>query len=79
MTELSRTEDQLTTADIAARTSGPAIAPECRTASFAKTLKEKKRSGPGSCETKPQGAIGIILRSARKIPLPERRYSRIPT
>jgi hypothetical protein len=28
MTELSRTEDQLTTADIAARTSGPAIAPQ---------------------------------------------------
>jgi hypothetical protein len=28
MTELSRTEDQLTTADIAARTSGPAMAPQ---------------------------------------------------
>lgn len=28
MTELSRTEDQLTTADIAARTSGPAIVPQ---------------------------------------------------
>jgi hypothetical protein len=28
MTELSRTEDQLTTADIAARTSGPAMVPQ---------------------------------------------------